>query len=438
MVDRFKVSSNFIRILFLFCVAITAANIALAQPPGRKIARIETEGLHTLTPDTVIATSGLKIGEGFSVNAVDAAAQRLVDSGLFKNVGYRTRTVGTGVTIVFQLEERGGNQSPVVFDNFIWFSDDELTAAVKREVPAFNGSAPDTGNTNEAIKQALQNFLLEHKLPGKVEYMLTENAHLFSVAGVPMRICSLHFPGARDVPEQKLIETTRAGTDPNYSRQSATTFPKYGLFPLYREIGHLRATFGSPIARPDTNPGCEGGVDLTIPVVEGAVYSWAKAGWSGNQVLSATELDVALRMKPGEVANGFKFDKGLREVKKAYGTHGHIDVDLSPEPEFDDETHRVAYRIAIKEGPQYRMGTVEFKGFSVADATALTEKWRLKSGDVYDQSYAGRFFRDDAGEVFSRIARARQAQQKPLPNINTVERPNRQSLTVNLIIEIRN
>jgi outer membrane protein assembly factor BamA len=340
------------------------------------------------------------------------------------------------VTITFQLEEIKGQSSPVVFDNFIWFSDEELAAAIKREVPSFNGSAPDAGNTNEAIKQALQNLLTERKLPGQVEYNLTEHEHMFRVEGVPMTICTLHFPGAQSVPEQKLIEATRSSMERQYSRQSANTFPKYGLYPIYRELGHLRASFGTPVAKPESNENCEG-VELTIPVNEGAVYSWAKAEWSGNQVLSGQELDAALGMKPGEVANGKKFDKGLSEVKRAYGKHGHIQANMNPTPEFDDATPKVTFKIAVNEGPQYRMGTVEFKGFSPVDAALLAEKWNLKSGDVYDQSYAGHFFRVDADEILSRLAKERQAQGKPFPNLSTLEKPNRQTLTVNLTIELK-
>lgn len=423
------------RILSTICVSILVTTAIFAQT-GRKIAGIETEGLQTLTTEMVIATSGLKIGETFSVDALDAAAQRLVDSGLFKKVAYRTRNVGANVTITFQLEELKGQLSPVVFDNFIWFSDEELAAAIKREVPSFNGSAPNAGNTNEAIKKALQNLLAERKLPGQVEYNLTEHEHLFRVAGVPMRICTLHFPGAQNVSEQKLIEATRSLMDPEYSLQSAKIFPKYGLYPIYRELGHLRASFGAPVAKPASNTDCEG-VDLTIPVNEGAKYSWARAEWSGNQVLTAKELDDALGMKPGEVANGKKFDKGLNEVQKAYGKHGHIQAQMNPTPEFDDAAPNVTFKIAVNEGPQYRMGTVEFKGFSPVDAALLGEKWGLKSGEAYDQSYAGRFLRVDAHEIMSRIANERQSQGKPMPNIGTQENPNRQTFIVNLVIELK-
>jgi outer membrane protein insertion porin family len=427
--------ANRIRILSTICVSILVTTAVLGQT-GRKIAAIQTEGLQTLTTETVIASSGLKIGEGFSVEAVDAAAQRLLDSGLFKRVAYRTRNAGANVTITFQLEEAKGQLSPVVFDNFIWFSDEELAAAIKREVPSFNGSAPDIGNTNELITKALQNLLAERKLPGQVEHNMTEHGHLYQVTGVPMRICTLHFPGAQSVPEQKLIEATRSSMDLEYSRQSAMTFPKFGLYPIYREVGHLRASFGLPVVKPDKNEDCEG-VDLTIPVNEGAVYSWTKAEWSGNQVLSPKELDDALGMKPGEVANGKKFDKGLSDVRQAYGKRGYIEARVDPTPEFDEGAPKVTFKIAVNEGPQYRMGTVEFKGVSPVDAALLAEKWTLKSGEVYDRTYTARFFRVDASEIMSRIARERQAQGKPLPNIDTQERPNSQTLMVNLTVQIK-
>ena len=424
------------RILSIICLSLLLTTAVFAQTEP-KIGKIETEGLQALTTETVIATSGLKIGDTFSVEALDAASERLLSSGLFKKVGYRTRNLAGNVTITFQLEELKGQLSPVVFDNFIWFSDEELTTAVKRAVPSFNGSAPDIGNTNDAIKQALQNLLAERKLPGQVEYNLTEHEHLFRVTGVPMKICTLHFPGAQNVPEKNLIEATRNSMDPEYSRQSVQTFPKFGLYPIYSELGHLRASFGDPIAKPATKDGCEG-VDLTIPVDEGAVYSWVKAEWFGNQVLSTKELDDALGMKAGEVANGKKFDTGLKEVQNAYGKYGYILIRMNPAAEFDDGAPKVTFKIAITEGPQYRMGTVEFKGFSASDAAELGKKWNLKSGEVYDRSYAGQFIRNDAGEILMRIARERPLKGKAVPNIDTQETPNRETLTVNLVIELKN
>src|SRR6185503_8525581 len=99
--------------------------------------------------------------------------------------------------------------------------------------------------------------------------------------------------------------------------------------------------------------------------------------------------------------------KGLHEVESLYGTHGHISARLEAEPDFDDATRMATFRIVVDEGPQYRMGTVEFKGGSAAEAAALKEKWQLKSGEIYAQSYFNRFFREDAVLLLARIFQER-------------------------------
>ena len=420
-----------------FLTVLTVVPRGMSQG-ARRIARIDFEGLHNLTKENVIAMTGLKVGDSFSVAALDSAAQHLVDSGLFKNVGYRTRTAGAAISITFQVEELKSNNAPVVFDNFIWFSDEELTDAVRRVLPSFTGSVPDTGNTTELVRQSLQELLASRKLPGTVEYSLSETGHLYRVGGVSLPLCTLHFPGARDVSEEKLTATMKSQTDANYSRQAASAFPQYGLYPLYYELGHLRATFGAPAAKADTSGKCENGVDVTIPVTEGLVYSWAPSQWSGYEALSPTQLDAALGMTKGEVANGQKFDRGKHEVEKAYGKQGYIQAHLNSAPEFDDSTKQVTFRISVNEGPQFHMGTIDFKGFSVLDRSALIESWKLKPGDVYDTSYLDRFVREDAGPLLLRIFQLRRgAQNKPV-SLDPQSHVNRQSLTVDLVIELKN
>jgi len=424
--------------LVLSCMVLFSVVPQAMSQGARRIARIEFEGLHNLTPENVIAMTGLKVGDSFSVAALDAAAQHLVDSGLFKNVGYRTRTTGASVAIVFQVEELKSNNSPVVFDNFIWFSEEELKNAVKHVLPSFTDSVPDTGNTTELIRQSLQELLVTRKLPGTVEYSLSETGHVYRVGGVSLPLCTLHFPGAHDVSEEKLGQTMKSQTDANYSLQAATAFPKYGLYPLYYELGHLRATFDAPVAKPDTSGKCENGVDVTIAVTEGLVYSWATTQWSGNQVLSPTQLDAALGMTRGETANGKKFDKGKQEVEKAYGKQGYIQAHLNSAPEFDDAARQVTFKIAVNEGPQFHMGTIDFKGFSETETVALKESWKLKPGDVYDASYLDRFFREDARPVLSRIFQERRATQNKQVSLDPRTHPNRNSLNVDVVIELKN
>lgn len=424
-------------------LTIIAVNVALAQQPVRRVTKIEVEGLEHLSADEVIATSGLKTGGALSVTELDDAGQKLVDSGLFTKVAYRTTSKGNQVTVIFQVKERGGGQSPVVFDNFVWFTDEALIAAIKRQVPSFNGTASDAGNMSENIKHALESLLKEHHINGTVNYGAEQaglnsdkQEHVFSVSGVPIPICSLHFPGANNVPEEKLVIRSRQLTDDNYSLKSAIAYSTFALLPIYREAGQLRARFTKPVTKLDPSEKCDGGVELTIPVEEGPIYLWEKTEWTGNETLSANDLDAALGMKKGDVANSVKIDKGILEVSRRYGHTGHLDVKVSAEPQLNDSTNRLSYRIVVKEGPQYKMGKLTIKGLEEEDANSLEQRWKLRNGEVFDTSYADRFFRIDAREQMEKIMAARQAQRKGPPEIKFT--PNQLNLNADVIIEFKN
>ncbi len=424
-------------------LTIIAVNVALAQQPVRRVTKIEVEGLEHLSADEVIATSGLKTGGALSVTELDDAGQKLVDSGLFTKVAYRTTSKGNQVTVIFQVKERGGGQSPVVFDNFVWFTDEALIAAIKRQVPSFNGTASDAGNMSENIKHALESLLKEHHINGTVDYGAEQaglnsdkQEHVFSVSGVPIPICSLHFPGANNVPEEKLVIRSRQLTDDNYSLKSAIAYSTFALLPIYREAGQLRARFTKPVTKLDPSGKCHGGVELTIPVEEGPIYLWEKTEWTGNETLSANDLDAALGMKKGDVANSVKIDKGILEVSRRYGHTGHLDVKVSAEPQLNDSTNRLSYRIVVKEGPQYKMGKLTIKGLEEEDANSLEQRWKLRNGEVFDTSYADRFFRIDAREQMEKIMAARQAQRKGPPEIKFT--PNQLNLNADVIIEFKN
>jgi outer membrane protein insertion porin family len=145
------------------------------------------------------------------------------------------------------------------------------------------------------------------------------------------------------------------------------------------------------VARFGSNPECPRGVAVTIPVEEGISYALSRVDWAGQQAISAEELNSLLSMKPGEVANGLKTDAGLKLIQRTYGKKGYIEASLKPEQVFDDPERLVAYRILVREGPQYRMGRIEFRGLSDSDAASLKRKWKLQPGDVFDTSYTDEF-----------------------------------------------
>jgi outer membrane protein assembly factor BamA len=229
---------------------------------------------------------------------------------------------------------------------------------------------------------------------------------------------------------------SRQLTDDSYSLKSAIAFSTFVLFPIYREAGQLKARFAKPVAKLDSSARCNGGVDLSIPVEEGPIYLWDKTEWTGNEALSVNDLNAALGMKNGDVANSLRVDKGLLEVSKRYGHTGHLKVQLEPEPQLDDSAHRMSYKIRVKEGPQYKMGQLTIKGLDEEDTNSLQERWKLRNGEVFDTSYTDRFFRIDGREPMERIMLVRQAKRKGPPEIKIT--PNELNLNADVIIEFKN
>ena len=410
-----------------------------------KIAKIEFEGLNRLSLEDMISTTELKVGQQFELSALDAAAQRLVDSGYFKNVAYRTRPNRDQITITFVVEESKLTTSRVIFDNFIWFSDTELIGAVRREVPSFSGTAPDNGDTVERITKALQRFLHEHQIEATVTYMASQDTpgsvsqeHVFSVTGVPMPICTLHFPGASNISETKLIESSKSLIGNDYSNKFVSLFSLNTLFTLYKEVGQLKAAFSPPLAKPEETATCKSGVDLTIPVDEGLVYKWDKAEWSGTTALTVQELNALLGMQSGQPANGVKVDKASKEIQKAYGRKGFLMAAIRRTPTFDDGAQTVKYQMDVREGPQFRMGRFVTKGFPEPVDKALRERWGLKTGDVFDSGYSMEFSQKHMSEITRSMSLERRSQNKPAPNLKWDQTINQAALTVDLILELTN
>lgn len=410
--------------------------VAAAQQ--MRLGKIEVTGLQRMTEAQLVEASGLEIGQAVDVAALDAAAERLLATGLFTKLGYRYRTKGAEATVTFEAEESKAERNiPVVFDNFVWFTDEELARAVRAELPTFDGKAPESSGAVASVTRALERLLRARQIAGQVDYMPSADIaggnpkHVFSVKGAGVPICSLQFPGASAVTEKELVNDSAPLLKTDYSQEFVEGFAEGTLKPLYWQRGHLRANFRRPaatLAAPADAGKCTGGASVSVPVEEGLAYSWEQAVWTGNAALAAAELDAALGMKAGEIADGLKIDKALRGVAEAYGRKGYIFLGIKPRQQFADETRRVTYEFNVREGAQFRMGALAVNGLPAADGARLKEKWALRPGDIYDASYVNEFLKRNLMSV---------ARPGTLRNVETSVKPDRQKLTVDVTLNFK-
>ena len=425
--------------LFAACL-FALAPASRAQQQSLKLDKIEFKGLEHVKEEEALGKSGLTAGQSASIDDVEAAANRLLESGLFTNLSYKLKGTTDKSVLTFEVIERKWTM-PVSFDNFVWFTDDELNAAVRRKLPAFDGTAPEAGGVTEQIKQALAELLAERKIEGTIQHDLSEDpvtkkvSHLFSVKGPGLRVCKIDYAGARAVAGEQLVIKSGGIFDNDYSRAYASGFVESNLLPLYHERGYLRAAFSPPKVAPEASPECKG-VAVSFTVDEGSIYVWDKATWEGAEGLTAQELDAALGMRNREVANAVKIAKGLNNVRKAYGRKGYIAARVRPETDFDDGARSVSYRFRVTEGPQYRMGDLTITGFLDEAATNnLRGRWRLLHKEVYDEGYIEEFIRKSVTEFQKEAARA----GNPLPPFKVVSqaKPDHDKRLVHVTLDIK-
>jgi outer membrane protein insertion porin family len=424
---------NMIRLLIcLPCAMLLLAAGAGAQdpPPNAKwkLTTIVFEGLKSQSPDKIVAASGLQIGQTIDFEAVKAAARRLSQTGLFGKVSYRYRYSSTQIQLTFELEEKTAGKKRCNFDNFVWFSDKEIIDAIKRDMPDFDGTIVVSDFAGEEVKKSLTRLLAERKIAGEVVFELDEYlSYAFKVKGANLPVCDFQFAGAQDELKRPLLEALKSLFKTEYSTSDVKLFAKAALLPVYTERGYLKAAIQAPQPALGASGACANAVVVTLPVVEGLQYRWNDPLWSGNPAFSAQELNAALKLKQGDVANSMKIDASWGEVPGVYGKKGYLKIGLKPEPVFDDDRRLVTYHVAVAEGAQYRMGQVAVTGLSDDEAGKVKGAWGLKTGEVFDTSYFGRFL--------EKVSRDRLIKQPQGLNVTHEYKRDDQTLTVEVVVK---
>ncbi|MGC1615404.1 MAG: POTRA domain-containing protein, partial [Candidatus Acidiferrum sp.] len=354
--------------------------------------QIHIEGLKTLPEAQVIVLAHLEQGSQVGKADLQAAADRLLQTGLFAKVNYKFETHTEELTVTFQLEE--APRVPVYYDNLPWFSDSELNDAIRGKLPFFDGTLPEAGAVLDHAADAVNDLLASHQLKAVVEHELIANpagdgnVQQFHVQDVSLYIASVEFgdpalSSSRVVQQQLSVLQGKP-----YSRMTIDLFLSEQVRPLYLERGYLRVKLGPPQVRLTGNPNQKLPEQLPIfvPVATGAVYHWKEAQWSGNSVLSSITLSGELGLKPGDVANGMQIQAGWDRAGEEYGHRGYLEAKMDPVASYDDQSQTVSYAVPVVEGVQYHFSTMVLTGLSLDAERLLLQKWPMEAGAIFDKT----------------------------------------------------
>jgi outer membrane protein assembly factor BamA len=395
-----------------------------------KLVSVKATGSNVFSEAEIVAASGLHVNTQVNQQGLLDATNRLIATGVFEDVVYQFAPDAAGnMAVTFQATDNKQTM-PVFFENFVWFSRDQLNARLHEHVPLYRERVPLAGGIHDQIKDALQDLLNANGIKGQVSFRLRQglidspiNGVVYKVEGITVRVADLAFDGASPANLPALRDAGKSLLTNSYEEAIVHDFCPNNFRPLYLAKGYLKLQCGEPRLQIASQNDQQVSLNLTLPLEEGAQYKFTGATWTGNSAFSSGDLQKFILLKNGEMANAVKLEQGLGEMKSSYQAHGYLKLSYKLQAHLQED-NTASFEIQLQEGDLYRMGEFQVRGLDADRAAKLQKSWKLASGAAFDLSYMQQFIKEIPRFLpeHSRV-RAR-------PNINE------QNKTVDLLIEL--
>lgn len=402
------------RILLSF---LLFASVHVFAGDSYKLVALRSTGSKEYTSEEVVAATKLKIGSMVTGEELQSAANSLAASGAFASVTFEFKGVGSGLAVNYIVED-AEKYVGCRYENFVWASDDELTAYIKSRFPLFHGRVTQTGEMLNSVSDVLGQWLASKEIPGKVEWRLhspdegrTVDSVSFVVDGVTVRVKSAQLENAVNLTNEESAQVLKPIKEAGYELALAQDGARYRLQAIYARKGFLKADVGRPkLSVVSTNPK-EPEVAVSIPVNEGRQYRLASIAWAGNSVVATDTLTKKLNMKTGAPANLAQLEDDLVQVRKIYDSKGYLATSIKPMASFNDAESSVAISLMVTEGPQFQMGSLLMTGVPENIQRKLLSNWKLAAGEAYSPEYVKEYLKKNASLFEGRSVRIREGRK---------------------------
>lgn len=374
---------------------------ALAQ---YSIDRIVIHGGAPYNDAELNSVSGLRAGQFLAHDSLARAAQRLLDTGLFDDAEVSLAGQGSARTVVFVLKPTPlAKLLPVSFENFVWYTRAELEAGLRARVPLYRGVCSDAGNFPDTIQAALQQMLAAKSVTATLSHAVAEPSTQhpqrvvnFRIETPAVRLVALDVTvvaGSTEAIAASKVTLPRAPGLAYNEGLTGYTISDFLLAPS-RKAGYIAARAVS-LERQFVDTASVRGVSVKAQLDPGDLYRIATISWSATSVYTAEDFARDSKLHPGDVAAADLLAADEAKIIAAYRAQGYLDAYIERRPSLDSSAHTVAYALHIVPGEPYRVHSVTAQGLTPDARQDFDRGWRMKSGDIYNESYVANFLHNN-------------------------------------------
>ena len=267
------------------------------------LSEVQLLGTKQLTADDIVRGLNLKIGGVTTRQDLLRACGRFQQLKLFpsSHCQLHIRKGNASLTVFVEEKWRG---LPVVFDNFVWTTRDELLGRLKQELPLFMPELPKSSGLTGDIIRVLDKIVGEHGVKGPVRYddsFWTErDMNVFYIEGLSTPVAQLLIEGDGAPPAEKVLDWSQFYTKEDFSAARLTWVISWVVRDLYASRGYLRPIVGRPALQCLEEKNGTHPVRVILSISSGAQYTFDSVSFEGLAKNHAAELFSEWKLKPGD------------------------------------------------------------------------------------------------------------------------------------------
>lgn len=387
--------------LFLLAAAVPVA--ARAQSYAAKEVRFDGDAPYRKAD--LLTVAGLRDHGPFTKAELDAAVQRLADTGLFNGTSYKVDETALVITLA---PMESAKMLPVQFSNFVWWTPQELESGLRVQVPLYAGRVPLNGDMLERLEKALVAMMEKKGIAGAKVDQVTDSAGIggpitattLGLTTPEVRVGTIRLAGSEaTAAELERVQALLGGQE--YDERSTRKALVQTAAGMYRDDGYLDATVtwgghGEPklvgMARYD--------VDLNGTLTGDALYHVSEVAAKAVAPLSQAEVDKVLQIRKGDVvfANAVRLTQN--RLTNEYENRGYLDAKVTVDVRKDTAAHTAACSVTMEPGEVYRVASVATEGFSADQQKEFEHSFHVKAGDVAGLELRRAVFELNRGKAF--------------------------------------
>ena len=389
--------------IFITLLLLNLMSAATAQTETSlsifEIANINIKGAEHSDEKSILALSGLKVGQKINTNGyeIPKAIRNLLKIRLYKEVQiHQTRTVGNLIFLEIEITEL-----PVLNN----FSIKNIKKSHREELTKLLQTHLTTGaiiskESKSISKKTIEKYFEEKGyLDTEVKWSELPCPHSDNCTRVEIhvdkkqkiKIGNITFTGNKIVSEKKLKKIMSTKSKPKLLKKKFLIKEKLALdkkqiIAYYNSKGYRDAKFlAEKIIRKK-----DGDLNIEFKIEEGIQYQFGAITWKGNIKYSDTLLNKILGIKKGDIFNQqllqerIQFSQEGRDISRLYMDDGHLFFQATP-VEKALNGNQIDIEIQINEGAQATIGAIKITGNDITNEEVIRRELRTLPGDKFNR-----------------------------------------------------